>query len=408
MRIARYLGPITVLALGAQFLAMPGTAPAQRSGIVRLPSIQSFAMGSPTAGWALTTSAILNTTSGGSHWRNVTPSGVAVAQTSMLDALDVRTAWVTASRLATRALLLIHTTDGGRTWRSYPVTLPNDAAGIGRLTFADAQHGWLLVSLGAGAGSEGVQILRTADGGAHWATVSRTASSAPSPGSLPLSGIKTGISFRDATTGWVTAAVAGPAGDTWLYMTHDGGHTWQHQNLVLPVQYTQVVPAIYPPQFFAPDDGVLPVILNAPAAAPAIDFYTTRDGGATWSSTMPLPYNSTAGSPTWGFADRDHGWVTWGTTLQVTTDGGRRWRALTPNRSLQGITQLDFVSAQLGWALLTPTAVRCVGECLGQHSLLGSSLLLRTGDGGHTWSRLPASVTYPTGGSTRSEDVTSK
>jgi hypothetical protein len=68
----------------------------------------------------------------------VTPPGVAVTQNSLLAALNARAAWVTARKSGSHALLVMHTTDSGHTWHSYPLALPNDAAGIARLTFADA------------------------------------------------------------------------------------------------------------------------------------------------------------------------------------------------------------------------------------------------------------------------------
>src|SRR6185312_9387558 len=181
---------------------------------------------------------------------------------------------------------------------------------------------WLLVSLGVAAGSEGVQILRTVDGGATWMTVSRTASTQPAPGSLPLSGIKTGLGFRDSGTGWAVGTVAGPENFSWLYITPDGGHTWHHQSLTFPAPYRQVIPAIMPPRFFTARDGLLPVILQALGKDSAIDLYTTHDGGVTWTSTMPLPYKPTVGSPTWDFADQNHGWVAIGAALHITVDGG--------------------------------------------------------------------------------------
>jgi len=382
MKMSRYLALATVLAVCAPLAAMPRAAQARHGGVVRAPSIRVLSMVSPTTGWALEAAAILHTTNGATLWLNVTPPGVAVTQNSLAFALDARAAWVTATRAdAAHTPVVAWTTDGGHTWRVDQAPLPSDAAGIGRITFVDRWHGWLLVSLGAGAGSEGVQILRTADGGIHWVTVSRTASVQPAAGSLPLHGIKTGITFRDATVGWATAAGAGPTNAAWLYITRDAGHTWQSQSLTFPTPYQQGVPMVSPPRFFTPRDGLLPVVLNAPALAPAVVFYVTHDGGSTWSGAAPLPYTATAGSPSWDFGDLDHGWVAWGTTLHTTVDGGRHWSAIVPTSGFQGVTQLNFVNARVAWALSTGPA--------------GPALLLKTLDGGRTWSRLSAYVTYP-------------
>lgn len=76
------------------------------------------------------------------------------------------------------------------------------------------------------------------------------------------------------------------------------------------------------------------------------------------------------GSADASFLDADHGWVAVGgassTTVYRTTDGGETWLALTPNTDLSGVTHLDFVSPQVGWAV-------------------GSGRLLKTTDGGQKW-----------------------
>jgi photosystem II stability/assembly factor-like uncharacterized protein len=391
------------LALCAQYAATTQGAPAQQSAIIRGPALLTLAMVAPAFGWALEASAILRTTRGGTLWVDVTPQPeVVISQDSRIFALGARTAWVTATRDRTHVPTLERTTDGGHTWRASRLPLPADAVGIRQITFVDARHGWLLVSLGAGAGSEGVQILRTTDGGANWTTVSRTAGVLPAAGSLPLSGIKTGLAFRDAATGWATAIVPGPVDSSWLYRTRDGGHTWQHQSLAFPTLYHRVTAAIDPPRFFTMRDGLLPVGLHSPGVQPAIDFYATHDGGANWSSTAPLPYQPTAAGPIWDFADQTHGWVAIGSTLHLTLDSGRHWSPGIVNLGIQSVTQLDFVNAGVGWALGAAPAETCVEECRGGHGPPAGAPLLKTVDGGHTWTRLSPYATYPTKGDIQS------
>jgi photosystem II stability/assembly factor-like uncharacterized protein len=60
---------------------------------------------------------------------------------------------------------LLHTSDGGRTWREaipYARANPGDG-GVGPVVFVDRRHGWLL--------SIPRLLFRTADGGDHWRAI---------------------------------------------------------------------------------------------------------------------------------------------------------------------------------------------------------------------------------------------
>lgn len=390
------LGLIAALVVGAGMAAAPGAAQARGSAVARVPNLTALHMMTPTTGWATEASSILRTTNGGAVWTNVTPRGATLSMMSASQFIDARTAWVTATRQGSSAPILLHTTDGGRTWATLPLSLPTASAGVAQVTFIDARHGWLLLSLGAGAGSEGVQILQTSDGGQHWTTVSVTGGVGNStPGSLPLGGIKSGITFRDASAGWATGFVPGPPGFAWLYRTLDGGRTWQHQSLPLPAGYGQSLIGVNPPRFFNPHDGIMQVTLNEGNLPPALDLYLTYDGGNSWTSTTPLPYRTTTSSLSWAAIDSCHGWAAWGAKVHDTPDGGRNWEAFQPNTSLQNVTALDFVSGRNGWAL-------------GMVSQGGAtrSFLLQTADGGHTWSRLSPYVTPPANGGVQSDAAT--
>src|SRR5439155_934772 len=76
-------------------------------------------------------------------------------------------------------MVVWRTVDGGKTWASSSLEDAQAIDGPGRANFADAQHGWVLLGTGAGAGSFGVRLYRTTDGGQTWALVSAA------PGTIP-------------------------------------------------------------------------------------------------------------------------------------------------------------------------------------------------------------------------------
>jgi hypothetical protein len=244
---------------------------------------------------------------------------------------------------------------------------------VKQITFIDAQHGWILSGTenAAGAAAETVQVLRTTDGGQTWQSVSRALfSDATPPGHLPYGGQKSGISFLNASTGWVTGTVA--ANDlAWLYMTHDGGKTWDQQTLPRPSGVSSAQLSILAPTFFSTTDGILPVRFAdlTTGRGIATSIYVTHDGGTTWQPTAPVPAALAASH----FLDMQQGWVTDGTALFRTDDAGQHWTRLATSTNFKNVTQLDFVSRTTGWAI-------------------SGQGLLKTVDGGQTWSAITSTT----------------
>ena len=88
------------------------------------------------------------------------------------------------------------------------------------------------------------------------------------------SGDKSGLSFVNETTGWATGFTAAD-NFAWLYITHDGGVTWQHQAIPLPANASQV--STIPPVFFFVSQTQGWAIDSAQV------LYQTTDGGQTWT-----------------------------------------------------------------------------------------------------------------------------
>lgn len=342
-----------------------------------VPPLDSIHMVDALNGWAVTDESraqtLLRTSDGGVHWVDASPLKPSGGQTVeyQVTALNSLVAWVASSDATAGAspgtTRIFRTVDAGRTWKSTAISSESAIS----ISFVNAGDGWVLANEGGAAGSMEVDIYHSTDGGQTWSKVESTRARDESSG-LPFAGDKTGLTFLNATKGWVTGSIAA---DDWMYLfvTVDAGRTWRQQGLPVPPQLTpHWNDWTMPPTFFTARDGILPVLYSTQGKAngntlQAVVCYVTHDGGTTWTYTTPVaitPGNEFSTS----FVDVAHGWVTDGTALYATSDGGRTWTRSRPAALLAGVKQLVLISRRVGLAVRrTPP------------------FLVKTADGGRTW-----------------------
>jgi len=227
-------------------------------------------------------------------------------------------------------------------------------------------------------GSNSVEMYQTVDGGLTWLSVfNDDPSRSDSSDSLPFGGIKNGMTFLDADTGWVTGSRPMP-GDVYLFVTHDGGATWAQQGIPLASGYGPDQYVTQAPVFFG-SDGFLPLLVYR-SDATVLTFYVTHDGGLSWTGDPSNP-SATLVPCVVAFADSLHGWC-WdgGDALFSTSDGAQTWTETHPDLYLAGrLLQLEFVPRPggqfTGWALTNVDDT-------------GHSQFYTTADGGLTWTPL--------------------
>lgn len=326
-------------------------------------------------GWGLTSTgsgSIVRSEDSGTTWLNVTPPGLMeVGYATRLSILDINTVWALIPNADFVTGTLYHTIDGGATWTSNPVPF-----GGADMQFLDPSVGRAMADRGAGAGSNAVELYQTADGGLTWVSVFHNDPTLEgSSDSLPLSGIKNGMTFADASTGWV-AGTRPVDGEIYFFVTHDGGASWAMQPIALPAGYetNQYMPQA--PIFFG-QDGLLPVIIYFPSGNLEEVVFVTHDGGATWAGDPKSASQVVTGPGSISFANALDGFI-WngGGNFYFTTDGAQNWGGIAATLDLsQSLARIDFVNAFTGWALT------------GQDDT-GVSRLYITKDGGVTWTQL--------------------
>jgi photosystem II stability/assembly factor-like uncharacterized protein len=367
----------------------PAASGSQAAAGIWLDSLQ---MTSASTGWALRWTqnpavvddgylAPARTTDGARTWTSVTPPAARALLTTpdaqaVLQALDSRRAWlaVTAATTDSSSVHLTEvfaTANGGRTWtESAPLKVPDYAS---FLSFADPEHGWLLIAYGGTMGQEPVRLYRSSDGGLRWSLVARTPQTGTGSNGLPVTCDKAGLVFATASAGWLSGACFSLPDA--LLVSRDGGVTWASQ--VLPVPASSCLPdecEVFGPQFVG-RTGFL-VIDRAPAAP---YFLVSQDLGVTWRSE-PLPPGAGKDprvqffSPLSGMLVSGGPQGAIGPVFYTTADGGRTWTAVRQGRSLSQLG-IDFVSEQTGFAWVSGA------------DTTGSSppAMYRTADSGRTW-----------------------
>ena len=345
-------------------------------------------------GWAVGAAGlIVATTDGGATWQQQ----VSGTQVNLATVAAVGNAAAIAAGVGSgfgdvvmepQPHVILRTNDGGKTWNE----LRFDAGYRTRVIdfLADGKHGWMAAdqcvppaspsgAMGCDP-SAGRTLLKSDDGGASWTPVAHDVS--------PYQ-----MQFVSKSAGWAMGCLdMNCAGG--LLRTTDGGATWQQ------------VRASGPSALWAFDAQHAIVAERRCANECVTQIIETVDGGATWHE-MGLPtrdyvtvvqfssgeagvsfvfggrarWTANAGSA-WqdarfpvvvgsgaiDFVDGARGWLA-ASELLRTEDGGSTWTSVSAN----AFAEIDFVSLTEGWA----TRSVCSGVC--------ETAVFHTTDGGVTW-----------------------
>ncbi|HVC75166.1 MAG TPA: hypothetical protein VND96_01480 [Candidatus Micrarchaeaceae archaeon] len=382
----RPIEPVALIVVGV-LLAACGQAPAPRAGstpttataqqVIPGPDLLEAHLFGPTSGWLQTADRVLTTEDSGRTWADVTPPGGRNALLETAFFLDPYQAWAIV-RLTQGDLALFISSDGGRHWssRATPASQPMDLVGPVYLTFINPKRGWMVVDQGSHSGFMHFTGFQTFDGGRTWTGLT-----------FPQSAR---VVFANELDGFSVSDWGPPFG---AYVTHDGGRTWRRLT-VPPIDASRASPVFEPPVFSDDRNGVLAGGMMDPSGGIASEvFYTTSDGGRSWSFVTNVPNPNTqssaqlagVASPTaWLAAFLGPGPAAGGTytQLKATQDGGKTWEWTPTVLAGAFVDQVSFAGST-GWGIINQSGCRGF-----KTDCYTNSGLFQTVDGGAHWQQV--------------------
>ena len=327
------------------------------------PALIELHMFTTLRGWGLTEDQILITHSSGIDWVQVPLPGITFGPSVSSYFVNADIAYFLVPIPEKQISQLFNTRDGGATWQTTAAPF-----GSAKLYFPDDNTGFALQTIKIDNNLMSVAIYQTLDRGVTWTQVFIHAANADDK-NLPITGIKTGMSFIDPSQGFI--GLQAQENSVGLYHAQDAGRTWTKEEISVPDDLGGTYQStVLPPFFFYGNtlDGVLPVdFQTADSDATTRVFYTTHDAGVTWQKGGEIQ-DCTA----YFFADAQTGWAWGGQAIYATTDGANTWQKIPAafNHS-ERARLIDFVNRQDGWLL----------------TIDGKNVLrmYQTDDGGTTW-----------------------
>jgi photosystem II stability/assembly factor-like uncharacterized protein len=340
---------------------------------------------SQTSGWAIGgqpagNDHVLFTQDGGLTWRDVSPPEPVPADPTarktaigaFVDLDRARVIYTSADPYEQINMTTVwRTDDGGTTWQA---SLPLDITGLDLffpkfIGFSSPEHGWLMVYLGAGMMHEYIGLYTTGDGGHAWNRVLDPYGSAP-----VQSCDKTGVTFFDAQTGWMTRDCHGVTVGLTLETTLDGGTTW----ISLPLQAPASNPGafdepnvcyVHSPHLFSDYVGTLGVSCE--------QFDETKaSSDDPWTNKRSYMFRTDDGGGSWTILEYPGGALDFlspdmilalGRTISISQDAGEHWQTV---KTVAWDGQFSFVDETTGWAVARSD---------------GAIAFVRTTNGGKSW-----------------------
>ena len=397
-----------------------------RSPDLKITKLQMF---DAITGWALHVDylsqefqdvKILRTGDGGQTWKNVSPPTPAeYGNLPEVAFLDAKTAFAIYSKTlmptsSDTEITIRRTIDGGQTWQNGDTLILNQAPmmGVSQLVMLDQNHGWMSGTSDEVMGRSSVALYTTEDSGIHWSAIYDTNTHSQMNDPNTLWGYSN-YPYGDRLLTFATASI-GYYSNGELFLTQDGGISWQKQTLPNPsdlpnldtqISQNELFSTVSLPLFVTPQDGVLTrriyprIQVTIPPGSysglPMAEYlYFTHDGGHTW---IPRPSPTRIGGVY--FLDTQAGWFLGKddanpanfTQLYQTSDGGDTWIQIDATSPLSLGSQIQFVDEDTGFAFTPAWAGSVYGDVDRRSN--NARNIYTTMDGGQTWKPITPQLT---------------
>lgn len=344
-------------------------------------------------GWAAGTDEkketlfVLHTSNGGKSWENRFQKKYdeGAAGCAGMDFLNEKEGWFLTSDLSTWNSELYHTLDGGASWKSVGALKSVRPTPEG-IDFTDSQTGWIPLDVGAGPVAGGIAVTR--DGGKSFSVLGDTEQGIPENTRKVTSAKQ--VLFLSERNGWVIGS--DPSRGDFLLYTDDGGQNWQ-----------QKYPAPQPTvdlSLVNDTTGFGLGMLGDPNA-----LLRTTDGGKTWRQVFSFAGSYQAeqisfvsAEEGWALASSVNTDQAGGQTILHTSDGGVTWEKPAtaagnpPDFSDADDQPFRMPASAAGWTCRAMAALSGgkKGMILAENAdQPGKMELLTTRNGGKTWNAHP-------------------
>ena len=282
-------------------------------------------------------------------------------------------------------LMVCRTADGGRIWTQHSQVVLPAANYVQQICFWSAQDGWIRAFSGGASNQGDMSVFHTIDGGQSWKLVSSATgyilNKQATPHALPEYDVPMPMVFTSPRDGW--AAVGNvQRSEATLYRTTTAGTAWYPVHLPVPRSLRRSYATEGYQPVFAGNAGT--VIFQYMSRHSEIVSYYTNNSGRTWLARRPISLGNHYQTALPCFVSPQVGWVAGGSGPMLRTeDGGRTWSRMHVSGELSDLLHHGYTIQNFDMVSAMVGWMMVENE----NGMAGevTTRILKSSNGGRTW-----------------------